>query len=111
MTTINNGRFAEQAATIKKLNQRKGFNKTIEIGRVLWQIKPLFANQAQYLDWLKSNLPFGQSIANRYMRCFEQRDKLLTTLDAKASVADAFRVAGIATGHHKPTTALGGPKQ
>ena len=95
----NNGRFPNEAAAIKQLNKRKDFAKAIDIGRILWRIKPLFATNPEWLGWLKGNLPFAQSIANRYMRCFEQRDKLLATLPANAPVIAAYRLAGIATGH------------
>jgi hypothetical protein len=99
MTTTNNGRFADRAAQIRTLNKQSGYRKAIDIGRILWRIKPQFANQVEWLSWLKANLPFGQSIANRYMRCFEHRDKLAELPD-NAPVIHAYRLVGVATGHH-----------
>jgi hypothetical protein len=73
---------------IKKLHSeimeaaRTSLTKAIRIGELLTPIKKAIGH-GKWLPWLKKHLPFSESTACNYIRCYDRRDELKS-----ASVAD-----------------------
>jgi Protein of unknown function (DUF3102) len=77
--------FPAEAAKINKLHDavirhaNMALNKAIEIGGLLTTVKNKLEH-GEWLPWLKANVPFHQTVASHYMRCFDQRGKLSNVL-------------------------------
>jgi hypothetical protein len=60
--------------------------EAIRLGEILSKVKGKLEH-GQWLPWLNANVSFHQTQANRYMRCFEKRDKLSATLNLAEALA------------------------
>jgi hypothetical protein len=66
-----------------------GVKEAIEIGGLLVKVKSNLAPR-QWWAWLKVNVPFHQTTASHYMRCFERRDELkASNID---NLSDAYQL-------------------
>jgi len=71
-------RVAEITSLHKQIiaSLRRSMQDAIRIGELLTEIKAELKH-GEWLPWIKQSLPFSQQTANRYMRIYENREKLL----------------------------------
>jgi len=67
----------------------KTFEAAIEAGKILTEIKRDLPH-GSFISWCKDNLPFNIRTAQRYMRCYTLRDRLLK--NDTMSLLEAYRL-------------------
>ena len=86
---------AEIVQEIARLHQqilghaRNSLNDAIRIGEILTQVKSVLRH-GEWLNWLKSSVPFSERTAQNYMACYVRRDAFKS-----ANVADLTRAYGL----------------
>ena len=70
---------------------RTSLPKAVEIGELLKGIKAGL-KRGEWLPWCQKNLPFSERTAQNYIRCFDEKDRLLsaTVADLPLSVSGAL---------------------
>jgi len=68
----------------------KTFEAAIEAGKILTEIKQDLPH-GSFTSWCEENLPFNIRTAQRYMRCYASRDKLLKN-DSVSLLSGAYRM-------------------
>lgn len=88
--------ISESAESIRLIEQlhkeileaaRTSLPKAIKIGRILSTIKAKLEH-GQWLPWIEKHLPFAGRTATRYIKCFEERDRLKS--DSVSDLAEAY---------------------
>ena len=65
-------------------SMRKSVGDAVKIGELL-SIQKEEMQYGRYLSWIKTELPFSEATAKRYIQLFEYRDKTLTVSDLQTA--------------------------
>jgi hypothetical protein len=87
-----------RASEINRLHKEFGeglrltLEKAVHIGELLVAAKAE-CGHGNWLSWIKTNLSFSEETANRYMRCFYNREQLNSPSAGYLTIEDAARMS------------------
>ncbi|TGK45437.1 DUF3102 domain-containing protein [Leptospira bouyouniensis] len=80
-------------------NLNNALQNAILIGEILNRKKKELSH-GQFLPWIESNLPFSRMTANKYMRLYENKDKL-PNVNSSLHLTEALKILSDSSGKEK----------